>query len=141
MSKENVLFSIFCGFLFVSGSTLISKFRNRKKLRLKINDDTMTTVVVFSLAFCVLVIVWGMLLASKGLDSSAIVSSALTLFGTELGICGLMKVHDRTVSAEDRRIEIRLAKRTEERTKKEKMEKESWLNKEACSDDEGKGSC
>lgn len=83
----------------------------KKKYFLKINGDTMTTVVVFSLLFCVVVIVWGMLQAKDGVDSSSIVDSALRVFGTELGICGVMTIFKRWTDAQDRRVEERRKKR------------------------------
>lgn len=85
----------------------------KKKYFLKINGDTMTTVVVFSLLFCVVVIVWGMLQAKDGIDSSAIVDSALRVFGTELGICGVMTIFKRWTDAQDRRTEERRKAREE----------------------------
>lgn len=102
------------------------KKRRRLRFPLKINDDTMTTVVVFSLGYCVRVVEKGLQLAETGLDASSIVSSALVLFGTELGICGLMKVHDRTVAAQDRRAEERRRRREE----KEAEEKKQYLENE-----------
>lgn len=71
----------------------------------------MTTVVVFSLLFCVVVIVWGMLQAKDGVDSSAIVDSALRVFGTELGICGIMTIFKRWTEQQDRRAEERRMRR------------------------------
>lgn len=71
----------------------------------------MTTVVVFSLLFCVVVIVWGMLQAKDGVDSSSIVDSALRVFGTELGICGMMTIFKRWTEAQDRRMEERRMRR------------------------------
>ena len=85
----------------------------KKKYFLKINGDTMTTVVVFSLLFCVVVIVWGMLQAKDGVDSSSIVDSALRVFGTELGICGIMTIFKRWTEAQDRRTEDRRKAREE----------------------------
>ena len=89
----------------------------RKKYFLKINGDTMTTVVVFSLLFCVAVIIWGMLQAKDGVDSSAIVDSALRVFGTELGICGIMTIFKRWTEQQDRRTEERKREREERRLK------------------------
>lgn len=83
----------------------------KKKYFLKINGDTMTTVVVFSLLFCVAIIVWGMLQAKDGVDSSSIVDSALRVFGTELGICGIMTIFKRWTEAQDRRMEERRMRR------------------------------
>ena len=83
----------------------------KKKHFLKINGDTMTSIVVFSLFFCVLIIVWGMLLARDGIDSSSIVDSALRVFGTELGICGVMTMYKRWTEAQDRRAEERRKER------------------------------
>ncbi|MBR6542250.1 MAG: hypothetical protein IKT73_03485 [Anaerotignum sp.] len=77
----------------------------------------MTTVVVFSLLFCVVVIVWGMLQAKDGVDSSAIVDSALRVFGTELGICGIMTIFKRWTDQQDRRTEERKREREERRLK------------------------
>lgn len=83
----------------------------KKKYILKINGDTMTTFVLFSLLFCAAVIVWGMLQAKDGVDSSAIVDSALRVFGTELGICGIMTIFKRWTDQQDRRIEERRRRR------------------------------
>ena len=74
----------------------------------------MTTIVVSSLFFCVAVTIVGIVLAIFNVDVSSIVSSALLCFGTELGICGLMKIFDRQNEVQDRRAEER-RKRREER--------------------------
>ena len=81
-----------------------------------INGDTMTTIVLFALLFCTAVVIWGMGLAAKGVDCSAIVDSALRVFGTELGICGVMTIFKRWTEAQDRRLEEN-RKRREERRK------------------------
>ena len=73
----------------------------------------MTTIVVFSLGFCVAVVVAGFVLAYLGRDASAIVDSALRVFGTELGICGVMTIFNRWTAAQDRREEERRKKREE----------------------------
>ena len=73
----------------------------------------MTTVVVSSLFFCVAVTITGIVLACFQIDISSIVSSALLCFGTELGICGLMKIFDRNNEAQDRRAEERRRRRQE----------------------------
>lgn len=83
----------------------------KKKYFLKINGDTMTSIVVFSILFCVFIVVWGMLQADKGVDSAAIVDSALRIFGTELGICGIMTIFKRWQNAQDRRTEERRKRR------------------------------
>ena len=49
------------------------------------------------------VVVVGIILACFCVDISSIVSSALLLFGTELGICGLMKLYDKGVEQAERR--------------------------------------
>lgn len=92
--------------------------RLKSKLRScwKINGDTMTTIVIFSLMFCVFVVVWGMKQAQAGVDTAAIVDSALRVFGTELGICGIMTIFNRWTEAQDRRAEER-RKQREERMK------------------------
>ncbi len=74
------------------------------KKRWKINGDTMTTIVVSSLIFCVVIVVWGMVQAQNGVDSSTIVDSALRIFGTELGICGVMTIFKRWSDAQDKRL-------------------------------------
>lgn len=83
------------------------------KKKWKINGDTMTTIVVSSLFFCVVIVVWGMVQAERGVDSSPIVDSALRIFGTELGICGVMTIFKRWSDAQDKRQERRM--RREER--------------------------
>lgn len=76
-----------------------------KKKKFKINGDTMTTIVVSSLFFCVVVVAVGIVLACYQIDVSSIVSSALLCFGTELGICGIMKIFDRHNELQDRKAE------------------------------------
>ena len=78
-----------------------------KKMKWKINGDTMTTIVISSLIFCVVLVGWGMVQAQNGVDSSAIVDSALRIFGTELGICGVMTIFKRWSDAQDKRQEQR----------------------------------
>ena len=63
----------------------------------------LTGAVIFSLLFSTFVVIWGMLQAGDGVDSAAIVDSALRVFGTELGICGVMTVFRRWAEQQDRR--------------------------------------
>ena len=73
----------------------------------------LTGAVIFSLLFSTFVVIWGMLQAGDGVDSAAIVDSALRVFGTELGICGVMTVFRRWAERQDRRAEERRRKREE----------------------------
>lgn len=75
----------------------------KRKFKLKINEDTMTTIVVSSLVFCVLVTIAGIVLACYQVDISSIVSSTHTVFGAELGICGLIKVFDNYLEKRNKR--------------------------------------
>ena len=86
--------------------------------RFKINGDTMTTIVVSSLVLCVVFTVTGFVFAWHEKDVSAIVGSALLCFGTELGICGLMKIFDRNNEKADRRAEERRKRREKEAEEK-----------------------
>ena len=90
----------------------MKRYRNRIP---RVNGDTMTTIVLFALFFCTAVVIWGMLQASEGIDSSAIVDSALRVFGTELGICGVMTMFRRWTEQQDRRAEERRKRREEEK--------------------------
>ncbi|MCQ4935133.1 hypothetical protein [Anaerotignum propionicum] len=94
-------------------------FERKKRKRFRINDDTMTTIVVSSLFFCVGVVIAGMVLAYIGVDVSTIVGSALTVFGTELGICGVMTIFNRWADRQDRitqrRQESRVKRNSEQR--------------------------
>ena len=90
----------------------------KKKYFLKINGDTMTTIVVVSLVLCVIFVVTGFWFAWHDKDVSSIVGSALLCFGTELGICGLMKIFDRNNAIRDKELEEN-KRRAEER--KERM--------------------
>ena len=76
-----------------------------KKKKFRIDGDTMTTIVVVSLFLCVLFTVAGFWFAWHDKDVSAIVGSALLCFGTELGICGLMKIFDRNNAIRDKELE------------------------------------
>ena len=69
----------------------------------KINEDTMTSIVVYSLIFCVIITIAGMVLAWFGVDVSAIVSSTHNVFGFELGACCGIKLYDRHIEKEDRK--------------------------------------
>ena len=99
-----------------------------KRRRLRINDDTMTTIVVLSLLFCVAVVVAGMVLAFFGVDVSAIVGNALTVFGTELGICGVMTIFNRWADRQDKQAE----KRQERRLRREESENERKRNEQGA---------
>lgn len=90
---------------------LFKKLKSKLRSCWKINNDTMTTIVIFSLGFCVFIVVWGMLMAKDGVDTASIVDSALRVFGTELGICGIMTVFNRWTEAQDRRAEERRKRR------------------------------
>lgn len=85
-----------------------------RKRKFKINGDTMTTIVVSSLVLCVGFVVTGFIFAWYEKDVSSIVQAALLCFGTELGICGLMKIFDRNNERLDKQAEER-RKRREER--------------------------
>jgi len=99
-----------------------------KRRRLRINDDTMTTIVVSSLLFCVAVVVAGMVLAFFGVDVSTIVGNALTVFGTELGICGVMTIFNRWADRQDKQAE----KRQESRLRREESENERKQNEQSA---------
>ena len=90
----------------------------KKKYFLKINGDTMTTIVVSSLVLCVVFTVTGFVFAWYEKDVSSIVGSALLCFGTELGICGLMKIFDRNNEKADRQAEERRKRREKEAEEK-----------------------
>lgn len=92
---------------------LFKKLSNKLRSFWKIDGDTMTTIVIFSIIFCVVIVVWGMRQAENGVDSAAIVDSALRVFGTELGICGVMTIFKRWTDAQDRRAEERRRRREE----------------------------
>lgn len=88
----------------------------------------MTTIVVSSLLFCVAVVVAGMVLAYFGVDVSAIVGNALTVFGTELGICGVMTIFNRWADRQDKQAE----KRQESRLRREESENERKRNEQSA---------
>ncbi|WP_313525516.1 hypothetical protein [Anaerotignum sp.] len=98
--------------------------KRQKRKRFRINDDTMTTIVVWSLLFCVAVVVAGMVLAFFGVDVSVIVGNALTVFGTELGICGVMTIFNRWADRQDKLAE----KRQEIRMRREEIKNERERN-------------
>lgn len=101
----------------------------KRKFRIplpKINDDFMTTAVVLSLAYCIRVVEKGLDLAAAGQDASGIVVPALALFGTELALCALMKMHDRNTAKEDKAAE-EARERKKKRKEKEAQEKEEFL--------------
>ncbi len=71
----------------------------------------LTVAVLFSLLFSTIIVIWGMLQAENGVDSASIVDSALRVFGTELGICGIMTIMKRWTEQQDRRTEERRKRR------------------------------
>ncbi len=75
----------------------------------------LTAAVIFSLVFSTFIVIWGMLQAGDGVDSAAIVDSALRVFGTELGICGIMTIFKRWSEQQERRTEERRKRREEEK--------------------------
>ena len=102
---------------------------SKRKFRIpfpKINDDFMTTVVVFSLGYCVRMVEKGLELAEQGLDASSTIAPALIIFGTELAVCGIMKMYERKVAADDRRAE-EARERRKKKEEKEALEKEAFL--------------
>lgn len=99
------------------------KKRRRFRFPPKINEDTMTSIVIYSLGFCVAVVVTGLVFCWFGRDASEVVSSALAVFGTELGICGVMKIFDKRQEMQEKREEERRERRREaEREKAEFLE-------------------
>lgn len=71
----------------------------------------MTTIVVSSLVLCVIFVAVGFYFAWHDKDVSALVQSALAVFGTELGICGVMTIFKRWTDQQDRRAEERRQRR------------------------------
>lgn len=85
----------------------------KKKRRFKITDDTLTSIVIYSLLFCAAITVVGLVLGAFGHDVSSIVDSTHRVFGTELGVCGLIKMHDRTIEKSEKRAAERRKKEAE----------------------------
>ncbi|KAF5060317.1 hypothetical protein DSECCO2_326780 [anaerobic digester metagenome] len=69
-----------------------------------------------------------MVLAFFGVDVSAIVGNALTVFGTELGICGVMTIFNRWADRQDKQAE----KRQESRLRREESENERKRNEQSA---------
>ena len=101
-----------------------------KRFRPNVTPSTLTVFVVLSLGFCVAVVIWGMVQAQNGVDSSSIVDSALRVFGTELGICGVLTLYKRWIELQDRRAEER-RKRREEGMKNHGRKKENYDSESA----------
>lgn len=101
--------------------------RRRKQFLWKINDDTMTTIVIFSLFFCAATTITGLVLGAFDHDVSAVIDSTHRIFGTELGICGLMKIYDKGVERSERKAEER-RKRRDRKALEMSAECEEWRN-------------
>ena len=93
----------------------------------KINNDTMTTIVLFSLFFCAAVTLAGLVLGAFDHDVSAVIDSTHRIFGTELGICGLMKIYDKGVERSERKAAER-RKRRDRKASEISPECEEWRN-------------
>lgn len=102
--------------------------KKKKRYFLKINGDTMTTIVVSSLVLCVCFVLAGFWFAWNDHDVTALVDCALRVFGTELGICGVMTIFKRWTEAQDRRTEER-RKRLEKAAEQTAMEKADFLGR------------
>ena len=101
-----------------------------KRFRPRVTPSTLAIFVILALGFCVAVIIWGMIQAQNGVDSSAIVDSSLRVFGTELGICGLLTLYKRWIELQDRQFEER-RKRREEGMKNHERNKENYNSEPA----------
>ena len=101
------------------------KKRRRIRFPPKINDDTMSSIVIYSLMFCAAITIAGMVLGAFDHDVSAVVDSTHRVFGTELGICGLMKLYDKGVEQAERRKRKMTAKQAEWECKEELRENEN----------------
>lgn len=93
----------------------------------KINNDTITTIVLFSLFFCAAVTIAGLVLGAFDHDVSAVIDSTHRIFGTELGICGLMKIYDKGVERSERKAAER-RKRRDRKASEISPECEEWRN-------------
>ena len=93
----------------------------------KINNDTMTTSVLFSWFFCAAVTIAGLVLGAFDHDVSAVIDSTHRIFGTELGICGLMKIYDKGVERSERKAAER-RKRRDRKASEISPECEEWRN-------------
>ena len=71
----------------------------------------MSSIVIYSVLFCAAFRIAGMVLGAFDHDVSAVVDSTHRVFGTELGICGLMKLYDKGVEQAERRAEERRKRR------------------------------
>lgn len=83
----------------------------------------MTSIVVYSLLFCAVVTIVGLVLGAFDHDVSAVVDSTHRVFGTELGICGLMKIYDKGVERAERRAEERRQRKAEEKQEEQEFKK------------------
>ncbi|MBR5816056.1 MAG: hypothetical protein IKY38_01380, partial [Anaerotignum sp.] len=91
----------------------------KRKRRFRINEDTMTTIVVSSLLLCVVILSTGFVFVWFDKDPNALVDYGLRVFGTELGICGFITICKRILDAKDRQIEE--SRRRAEERRKERM--------------------
>lgn len=105
------------------------KKRRRIRFPPKINDDTMSSIVIYSLVFCAGITIAGMVLGAFDHDVSAVVDSTHRVFGTELGICGLMKLYDKGVEQAERRAE-------ERRKRRMSVKQAEWESKEELRENE-----
>ena len=68
------------------------KRRRKRRFSFKINADTLTSIVIYSLLFCAAVTIAGLVLGGYDHDVAAIIDSTHRVFGTELGVCGFIKI-------------------------------------------------
>lgn len=124
------VFGVVIGILVVLYCCYQRRKRSGKKRQIKINGDTMTSIVIYSLLFCGAVTIAGMILGAFDHDVSAIVGSTHRVFGTELGICGVMTLYQRWEKKQDIKDERRRRKKEEaaaDQAAKDVIEKEEFL--------------
>lgn len=98
------------------------------KRRMRINEDTLTTIVVLSLLFCACLVIASYVFAYKGVVTDSLLSSGLKVFGTELGICALFTLQQRYFDRKEKREaameQERRDARQADRDEREKQRKE-----------------
>ena len=88
-----------------------------KRRRFRINDDTLTTIVVLCLIFCTFMVITSYFFAFKGIETSELLKTGIAFFGTELALSTLLTLQQRYFDKKDKK-------------KKEEEEQESKVNED-----------
>lgn len=80
------------------------------RIKFKINNDTLSSAVIYSLLFCAIVEVACFIAAFEGVNVEFVLQQNHELFGKELAICFLLRLYDCYAETKRKREEMKYEK-------------------------------